>query len=320
MNVSEHVLEEGARRFGLPAGEMRFLGGFDGAVYECRAAGGEYVLKFEPATAEKVAPIEEKFQFIDDLSQNGVNVAYPIPSLAGRLVEFVPDGDNAFAVTRSPKAPGVHIDTRSQLWTPAFVRLWGQTVGMMHRLAKAYPVWRKPADPGDPATTIIDWQQEMNGFSEWCKEDDVRQVWHGLREELREFPIDRESFGLIHNDVHPWNMLYDGQCITMIDFDVSAYHWFMTDIGIAIFHGLWQHPSPEDPHGFVQQFLEGYARENSLAREWLLRLPVFLQYRQTLLCIVFSNVWTGGHGWQKKRLEDLHRRVKEDRPIIQLAL
>jgi amicoumacin kinase len=319
MKINEQVLYHGAQRFGLPADKMRFLGGMDGAVYECRVNEQEFVLKFEPTSADKAARIEEKFRFIHYLAEHGVSVSYPIPSRAGRLVELVTEDDQIYAVTHSPKAPGAHIDTRSPLWTPDFIGLWGQTLGQMHRLAKSYPVWRKPVAPQDPPTAIIDWQDEMQSFSEWCQEDDVRQVWHRLRDELSDLPVERERFGLIHNDAHPWNMLYDGKTLTMIDFDVAAYHWFMTDIGIAIFHGLWQHPTPPDPHLFVRQFLEGYALQNHLPQAWLDRLPLFLRYRQTLSCIVFTNVWTEGHEWQQRLIDDLHRRVHEDRPIIEFT-
>ena len=40
-------------------------------------------------------------------------------------------------------------------------------------------------------------------FINWCQFDDVKEKWIQLGEQMEQLPQTRESFGLIHNDLHP---------------------------------------------------------------------------------------------------------------------
>ncbi|MCL5995407.1 MAG: phosphotransferase, partial [Chloroflexi bacterium] len=111
--------------------------------------------------------------------------------------------------------------------------------------------------------------------------------WLALGEQLATLPQDKDCFGLIHNDLHQYNFFVsrtaDGEVrLTLFDFDVCNYHFFMTDIGIAVFHALWEgRPQEQSAEAFATRFLEhfmrGYCRENSLEDAWLKRLPMFLK-------------------------------------------
>ena len=46
--------------------------------------------------------------------------------------------------------------------------------------------------------------------------------------------MDRDSYGLIHSDVHQWNMLYNGGELWPIDFDNLHYDWFLSDFTTVI--------------------------------------------------------------------------------------
>ena len=50
---------------------------------------------------------------------------------------------------------------------------------------------------------------------------------------LEDLPRTRDCFGFVHNDPHIFNLLADGDAITLLDFDVANHHWFVSDIAIA---------------------------------------------------------------------------------------
>jgi Ser/Thr protein kinase RdoA (MazF antagonist) len=142
---------------------------------------------------------------------------------------------------------------------------------------------------------------------------------------MRRWTPDRDCYGLIHNDLHPMNFMVcrvDGELrLTVFDFDVSVYHWFMTDIGIAVFHTVWGRWSDAAytraymPR-FLEHYLRGYCRENSLDEVWLQRLPLFVKYRQMLLHTVFSHEWAIPSPDQAKILADWRQSIMDETPAV----
>jgi Ser/Thr protein kinase RdoA (MazF antagonist) len=298
----------------------------DGAVYEFPREGQPGVLKLTPAPAEAMPIIHEKLEFVHFLGESGVRVAAPLPSPQGELIEVVREGEASYAVSMMLKAPGKHpVRQNGVTLDSRLIRAWGQVMGQMHALTQRYPRGRVSPEGEGATTRIGDWRAEFRGFRDWCKDDAVRTKWLSLGEELEKLPIARDGFGLIHNDLHQWNMLVEGDTVTVIDFDVCGYHWFMTDLGIALFHALWEgmDPAQETPEAFARrflgEFLEGYSAENTLDRAWFRRMPIFLRYRLILLYIVFSNEWgaSGGTG-QKEMLRGWRKRIVSDTPILDM--
>ena len=119
-------------------------------------------------------------------------------------------------------------------------------------------------------------------------------------------PRTREDFGFVHNDPHIFNLLADGDEITLLDFDVANHHWFVSDIAIACqsilfsISGGMERPVSDRAKllGFLDCFMEGYEREHHLAPEWLDRLDLFIAYRRILL-------FTAMYGWIQSKPEVL---------------
>ena len=159
-----------------------------------------------------------------------------------------------------------------------------------------------------------------------CGDPEVQLHWRRMRAHLEMLPQDENSYGLIHNDLHHFNlMLQDGE-ITIFDFDVCGYRWFMTDIGIALFHALWPIPfhQPERREVFaaacLTSFMDGYGTENHLDEAWLQELPTFLKYRQLLLFTVFTDSWGApdASSYQRRWLQDTRRLIVDDVPVVSL--
>jgi Ser/Thr protein kinase RdoA (MazF antagonist) len=83
------------------------------------------------------------------------------------------------------------------------------------------------------------------------------------------------NFGLIHADLHPENIVYNGQDLALIDFDDSAYGWHMYEIATALLEDRLT------PHFDALRvvLLEGYLEHRSLARRDVEMLPTFLLIR-----------------------------------------
>jgi Ser/Thr protein kinase RdoA (MazF antagonist) len=138
-------------------------------------------------------------------------------------------------------------------------------------------------------------------------------------------PKTRQGYGLIHNDLHPWNFLVDSQGeITVIDFDVCCYHFFIKDIAIALFFANWEgNPGKgrsKDDYltNFFHNFMRGYSLENELEGFWFRQLPLFLKHHQILLFTVFTDEWKTPNPWQAKTLKKWKRQILNDIPVVNL--
>ncbi len=316
MQVNDILLQQGAALFGANGATLHSLGGMDGAVYTYERDGKGYVLKFVPTTAEGLPVVAEKWDFVNYLAENGVRVSRPILSRDRRLVETLRDGDQVYAIFQSEKAAGKHVDGRNPAeFNAGLFRAWGRTLGKMHALTQRYT----------GGECLPDWHGEVKFMADWCPDEAVREKWGPMIAYFDALPQPGNAFGVIHNDLHPWNFLVDNGQITVIDFDVCNRNWFATDLGIALFHAAWMGVSgDQEPNTFLPgvyaPMMEGYSEENTLDKFWLQNLGRFLDYRRLLLFSVFSNEWRKPRQtWQQQTLDRWRRGILADEPVVNFA-
>ncbi|KPL07246.1 hypothetical protein AMJ86_05075 [bacterium SM23_57] len=329
MKIDPHILSEASRSFGLELSGLRPLGGMEGMALEYKQGGRKYVLKVTPrdkSNPDQIEQIKAKFKFINYLDENGVRVAKPVPSPQSNWLEITETEDTIYLVTAATKAEGRHVDLYDPSQSkPDFFRAWGRVTGRMHRLAKTFEHWRKDPNKGEAVSPIIDWREEHEFFRNWCQFEEVREKWVALGQEIEALPITREGYGLIHNDLHPWNFLVNpsGE-ITVIDFDVCAFHFFAKDIAIALFFANWiGNPGKGQSKDnyltmFFQNYMQGYAAENNLEDFWYRVLPVFLKHHQILLFTVFTDEWVTPNKWQLSTLQKWKRQILQDIPVVKM--
>ncbi|HEY3290439.1 MAG TPA: phosphotransferase [Anaerolineae bacterium] len=340
MDINPVILEAGARLFAVNSNDLKRLGGMDGVAYAYTQpdTGREYVLKFTPFPGfaplggERIATIGAKLDFVNYLSLNGVSVAKPAASINGAFVETLqmpdaplptdgqePHEPPVYAVTSSERAPGRHVFQANE-WNGEMFEEWGRIIGQMHRLTRVYEAQRTWPDG-----LVGNWESELYSFGRSCKDNEVRSRWFALGDVLRSFTPTPDCYGLIHNDPHQFNFMVHRQDgvlkLTLFDFDVCAYHWFMTDIGIALYHALMARrmegqSALDFASHFIDRFMRGYSRENTLDNKWLLRLPLFTSYRRMLLYMVFTHEWASPTVDQKRQLDMWRQDIINDAPVI----
>ncbi|HEY9075305.1 MAG TPA: phosphotransferase [Anaerolineaceae bacterium] len=298
--VPEDIQKQLARAYG--ADQLVHFGGghegSDGIVYAYPFDGDGWarrrllkVMAIPAAEQERgLFCLEERLRFMRAVGEQGAPVVYPQLSPQMRLYETASTADHLFVGYSMEIAPGK--TPNSNCWDPAFFRRWGRLIGSLHRLSRLLPRWEASIFPAT-GEQVLTWKEEWQGFGNWCKDEEVGERWREIGKMLETLPIERASFGFIHNDPHIWNLLDDGQQITLLDFDVANHHWFVTDISIACqsvlfdISGGMQRPLeyPDKLKSFLGYFREGYEQEHSLAEEWWQRLDLFIAYRRILLFI-----------------------------------
>jgi Ser/Thr protein kinase RdoA (MazF antagonist) len=96
-----------------------------------------------------------------------------------------------------------------------------------------------------------------------------------IREILIRYGQDGRRFSVIHADMHPNNLLAEGDCLSVIDFDDCGYGWHVYDMAVALYQMQWD----ERFEALQDAFLRGYQRLRQLDEQDLALLPVFLLVR-----------------------------------------
>jgi amicoumacin kinase len=314
---NESILEETMRRFGIEAGHIRLLDGFESFIYEFDRSGDGFILRIGHTLRNSETFVRGEVDWINYLADNGVPAARAVPSARGNLVERIDDQmGGSFLATSFVKAAG-----RSP-WglnlTPEFYKTYGRLIGRMHKLAKSY-------DPRDPNGSRPSWDHPRIADGRKnipASQPVVKQRYGDYMNWRRHLPRDRESFGLIHEDAHMGNMFVDenGQ-ITLFDFDDCNYSWFANDLAIVLFYRI---TGEENRHEltaeFMPPFLRGYAQENRLDPHWLATIPSFLKVREIdlygVLLRSYENPYEAESMWVRGFLKDRKDRIEADEPYL----
>ena len=286
---TDAIRTEALLRFGLTPVSLEILPDASHSyVYDCERDGLPYILKVTHTVHRQPHNIVGEVEFINYLADGGVSVPRAILSSSGNLVETIPAEEGEFIAIAYEKAPGALVDWRT--WTPERFEQWGALIGRMHALTKDY----EPSDEGirrrywyDDA----DWNMDIEVYHEYPA---FREKARSTRNWLRTLPTDRDSFGLIHSDVHQWNFFYHKGIILPFDFDNTHYDWFISDFTTVIINVVncqqhhyrrgeydhWAGGAPMDDHAFLDYFftpfIEGYRQHNRLDAIWMHHLPAFL--------------------------------------------
>ncbi len=156
---------------------------------------------------------------------------------------------------------------------------------------------------------------------------------------LHLLPKNRDTYGLIHMDLHPWNFFYHNREIIPFDFDDCVYSWFVADLAMALYY-VTQEEADVDGHKkkewwpgslslsrgalvktFLEPFLSGYQPENALDSAWLRRIPEFLRLRLLDLYVGKCMAW-GTTDLSEPQRQNLkrHREAIEDDAWIDTGL
>lgn len=289
------LLAKAAEAFEFDVGTLVFLSKSSNEVYRFTKDNQPYILRLSEKPVAYVDKIKAEIDWVYYLAEHGVRASLPIETVNNQFTAVFIEEDLCFIATAFHMASGRFFDKNDpQFWGTAVFSKWGETMGRMHLLTKSY----------DKGTAV-----HRNHWGIWNIENPfIKQGrYHVLLRKLKSMehiiaslPRDGQSYGLIHNDLHPYNFYIDNGDITVFDFDDSIYGWFALDIGIAAAHAVWWGSPTDDRQSknefalrFLNDFLTGYFKHTHLKTYWVKQIPMFMDYRNICSYFWWLDSWDG---------------------------
>lgn len=303
--LKDEIRDELAKRYGFSASDLTFLGGgredSDGVVFTVQKDGRKYVFKISQAADEE--HVKSILEFAHYLGKCGIRVSSPIQNDRGNIYEAAEDGENLFIAILMEFIEGNCPNVNELMNDSDLIFQWGRLTGKMHKAAKKYPVWKN----GCESDNRYGFEAEIDSFISMAPNDYIRDKWGEMKERLRVLPINRDTYGFIHNDNHQMNIIAANEDIAVIDFDCAECQFFINDILLPVqgllfdVTGGMMSPisKPEILKEFYRYFLEGYRTENEIDDFWLSQLGTFLEYRRLLLYTVLQDWLSNDKGANK---------------------
>lgn len=319
---STEILNKAASLFGADTDTLKMLGDFENYVYEVIRGEKSYVLRLTHSSHRSCEQVEAELDWILFLKRKGVEVAAPVLSVRGQLLECLTVPEGEFIVSLFEKAPGCLIRVNDDLqFHESLFSQWGEMIGKMHSATRIYM-------PSTGVNKRMDWQEEELGTA-WRiaeKEPFLAGKIEKLLKQIRALPVNENVYGLVHTDVHSGNFFFDGKTMTIFDFDDCCYHWFINDLAIPLFYSsFYRHPKDEQERQkfarrFFSAFLAGYFRRFELDEWWLEKLPLFLMFRDITFYAALRLKLSDKDLTPrvKEMIAEVKGRIEAERPVVDI--
>lgn len=318
---TKEVLEDAATRYGADATDAKKLGDFENYVYEVKRDGKPFILRLTHSSHRSKSEVEGELTWINFLNGHGINVSLVHKSVKGELVEELSVGDSYFYVCLFDKAPGTPVKMKDPQFGPELFEKWGAITAKMHLVTEDYEA---------SGTERLSWEQddliELDKYIDPVKDQAIVEGNRNLVAEIQQLPQTKETFGLIHSDIHPGNFFYHDGDIHVFDFDDAMYFYFVSDIAIPVYYTTWGkygEESLETRSAFgtevLTHFLKGYMNVRAIPLEWIERLPLFLKMRDyTLYGVFHKKVDLANNERVNELVVGIRNRLIKDEPIVDL--
>jgi Ser/Thr protein kinase RdoA (MazF antagonist) len=225
-------------------------------------------------------------EFVHYLAKSGAPISDVIPSVNGKLVETVEDGEAQVFISLFEYAKGMLLCDNGYRYREGapleeYFYNTGKALGKIHEISKNFT----PATAHRRSDYFDKYNMEYINHLIPDNYSDLKNAIAARLEKFHTLPTDNQSYGLVHFDFSDGNYHIDmtNGNITVFDFDNCMYCWYMFDLANLYLHGEgWfryeSNPTKRETgmKHYFNTILEGYKSETKISEELVNQLPLFI--------------------------------------------
>ena len=242
-----------APRFGLDAEHLESLDGFESEVLVAHGLDGEAIVKLMAPAHRTPDEVRAEIDWLLALRAAAVSVARPLPASDGAWL--VTEGDPPLIAVAYERSPGRHLPPDA--WTPDLFYAHGVLVGRLQAHARSW------SSAGPRRAGWLD-HQALDRAPEALPGDAafLEGVAEVAKRVAAAVPQGAADVGLIHADLHAWNVLVDeAGTLTAIDFDDAVVGPYLYDLAVPLYYAVTTRPElapSEAAETFLRPYLAGF--------------------------------------------------------------
>jgi len=294
------------QHYQLPTPRVRFLGHSENITFQISGPGGaRFLLRLHrPVTHTFVGvrqqpdAIRSELHWLDALArETAISVPRPVRNRHGALVTLVQlSQDEVCPCTLLRWVDGDPFPQDGPD-APSYAAALGRTVAALHQHAST---WTAPRDFVRPSYDAAFFRQVADnlrpGVTACVIEPStyrvIQQTIQVCMAAIAKIPLVRETWGVIHNDLHSGNCLIYGDQVRLIDFSLCGWGYYLFDLGTCV--GSLNVP-------LRQPFLEAYLKQRKLPDNHVRLVEAFFIISR-LSAYGFALPNPQQHAWIKRRV------------------
>lgn len=262
--IAERILE----RWTYDRGSVRFFRSSANFLYKFQTKGKHYFLRFADSCERCSEAIEAEIELLRWLTTAGIDIAPPVESRLGNLMETVDTDWGEFHAVVFPALVGKQLEI-GDLDESGF-RRWGAALGKLHAAMDAYP--------GTGASARPTWRDHLAFVGQYLPQDSpaLRDELEEITSSLAELTINRDTYGMIHFDFELDNLVWRDDSIGIIDLDDCSHLWYAADIAFAL-RDLFEQNSDLSEDRF-RAFVGGYSERRDVDLDLQSHVQMFQRF------------------------------------------
>lgn len=246
-----------------------------------RPAGPDLALRLYPLSHQDPAAIHAELDLLDALAAAGLHVPVPQRCAEGARLHRHPDG--RYAVLLTWLAGRQH----DRGLTPARLEAVGRFTGVMHRVARALLAsgggrMARAAAPLDLPAWAAGTRTGVDRLSATHR-GLLREAAAQLHAQIEGFGRGPDCWGLVHGDLHPWNLLFVRGAAGAIDFTDCGMGLYAMDLAATLQYLRYPLAGNHDHRpryaALHDALLRGYAAEHAPPAQWARQVSVLVTAR-----------------------------------------
>ncbi|ADB38124.1 phosphotransferase [Spirosoma linguale] len=245
-----------------------------GDTYLVESEQDRFILRIYRSSHRSLAHVQAEVAMLLALKQAGVSVSYPIVDRTKGTIQTIDAIEGQRQAVLFSYAPG----QPASILTPNQLRSLGREMARFHRVSSTLTL------PGERWVFDLDttffhplerlqptFGADQEGY-DWLRNQATYVV-----EKLSHVNTAGFMTGYCHFDFLPKNVHFEGESVTLFDFDFMGYGWLINDImsfwqhlALAVYAGRMSQQACDEAYAF---FLEGYGEFGSISDQELALVP-----------------------------------------------